>query len=74
MPQDNIGDLRRAYEMKTSLVLFILGVLALVAGLSMYVISWHRTIGLAGTGLGIVLLVVGGVMVARERKPAVVQP
>jgi uncharacterized membrane-anchored protein len=60
--------------MKTSMALLILGVLAVFAGLTMYFIDWHRTIGLGGTGLGVLLLVVGGFMVAKERKPTAAQP
>jgi hypothetical protein len=70
----HIGDLLTAHEMKTSYVLLIIGVLALLAGIGMYVSKWHRSIGLGGTALGVLLLVVGGYMAAREKKPAAMQP
>jgi hypothetical protein len=63
-----------AHEMKTSYVLLIIGVLALLAGIGMYVSKWHRSIGLGGTALGVLLLVVGGYIAAREKKPAAMQP
>jgi uncharacterized membrane protein YkgB len=36
-----------------------LGVLGVIVGAGMYAAAWHRTIGLGGIGLGIILLVAG---------------
>ena len=37
----------------------ILGLLGVVAGGGMYAVDWHRTIGLAGIVLGVILLIAG---------------
>ena len=42
-----------------------LGVLGLIVGAGMYFADWHRTIGLGGVGLGVVLILVG-VWLSRE--------
>lgn len=60
--------------MKTPIVLWIVGVVALFAGMAMYAMSWYQTIGLGEVVVGIVLLVSGGIVMARERKPAIVPP
>ena len=36
-----------------------LGVLGLVIGGAMYAADWHRTIGLGGVGVGVILLIAG---------------
>jgi hypothetical protein len=56
--------------MKPGILLAILGILGVVAGVAMYFMDWHRTIGLGGVGLGIVLLVVGGVLSMQKQKAA----
>jgi hypothetical protein len=56
--------------MKPGIVLVVLGILGVVAGVAMYFVDWHRTIGLGGVGLGIVLLVVGGVLSMQKPKTA----
>jgi hypothetical protein len=54
--------------MKPGIILAILGIIGVVAGVAMYFVDWHRTIGLGGVGLGIVLLVVGGVLSMQKQK------
>jgi hypothetical protein len=56
--------------MKPGIILAILGIIGVVAGVAMYFVDWHRTIGLGGVGLGIVLLVVGGVLSMQKQKTA----
>ena len=56
--------------MKPGIVLAALGIIGVVAGIAMYFMDWHRTIGLGGLGLGIVLLVVGGVLTMQKPKTA----
>jgi hypothetical protein len=56
--------------MKPGMVLVVLGVLGVVAGVAMYFVDWHRTIGLGGVGLGIALLVVGGFLSMQKPKVA----
>jgi hypothetical protein len=56
--------------MKLGILLVLLGVLGVVAGVAMYFMDWHRTIGLGGVGLGVVLLVVGGVLFMQKPKAA----
>ena len=36
-----------------------LGVLGLIVGAGMYMLDWHKTIGLGGIGLGVVLILAG---------------
>ena len=48
--------------------LAVLGVLGVILGASFYAADYHKTIGLGGIGLGIVL-VVAGVWIARGMKP-----
>ena len=46
----------------------VLGVLGAILGAGMYAADWHRTIGLGGVGLGIVLIL-AGVWMARSAAP-----
>ncbi|HXY56676.1 MAG TPA: hypothetical protein VEH01_03590 [Nitrososphaerales archaeon] len=55
--------------MNTGYPVAILGVLGVILGASLYAADWHRTIGLGGIGLGIVLIL-AGVYMARSTKPA----
>jgi len=55
--------------MKTGHILAILGVLGIAAGAGMYLIDYHRTIGLGGIGLGVVLVLIG-LWAGRSMKPA----
>jgi hypothetical protein len=36
-----------------------LGVLGLILGVGMYAVDWHRTIGLGGVALGVILVIAG---------------
>lgn len=56
--------------MKPSIWIALLGILGVVVGSAMYFVDWHRTIGLGGVGVGIVLLVVGGVLAMQKPKTA----
>ena len=56
--------------MKPGIWLALLGVLGVVIGAAMYLVDWHRTIGLGGVGLGILLVVVGGVLAMQKPKAA----
>ncbi len=56
--------------MNLGLVGMGLGVLGLVVGAGMYAADWHRTIGLGGIVLGVILLV-GGFWLWRSAKPKV---
>ena len=60
--------------MKTSIVLYAIGIIVLFAGVAMYALPWHRTIGLGGLVLGILVLAAGAFTTTKERKPSVVQP
>ena len=57
-------------NMKPGIWIALLGILGVVIGAAMYFVDWHRTIGLGGVGLGIVLLVVGGVLSMQKPKTA----
>jgi len=57
--------------MNTGYALAVLGVLGIVLGAGMYVASWHKTVGLGGIGLGILLILVG-VWMARGMRPKAV--
>ena len=46
----------------------ILGALGVLLGAAMYASDWHKTIGLGGIGLGIVLML-AGVWMARSMRP-----
>jgi hypothetical protein len=45
--------------MNTGYLVVGLGVLGLVLGAGMYADDWHRTIGLGGVALGVVLVIAG---------------
>ncbi len=45
--------------MNLGYVVAILGVLGIIVGAGMYLAPWHRTIGLGGIVLGVILLIVG---------------
>jgi len=53
--------------MNTGYAVAVLGVLGVVVGAGMYVAQWHKTIGLGGVALGVVLILVG-VWMARGTK------
>lgn len=55
--------------MKPGIWIALLGIIGVVAGVAMYFSDWHRTIGLGGVGLGVVLLVVGGFLSMQKQKP-----
>lgn len=54
--------------MNTGYAIAALGVLGAILGAGMYAASWHRTIGLGGVGLGILLILVG-VWMVQSAKP-----
>jgi hypothetical protein len=54
--------------MKSGMLVIGLGILGVIIGGALYAADYHRTIGLGGIGLGIVLLVVGAVMSMRKEK------
>jgi high-affinity Fe2+/Pb2+ permease len=54
--------------MNTGYVVAVLGVLGIIIGAGMYAAQWHKTIGLGGVGLGILLIIVG-VWMARGTQP-----
>jgi len=54
--------------MNTGYAVAVLGVLGVILGVGMYAAQWHRTIGLAGLGLGILLILIG-VWMARSVRP-----
>jgi len=54
--------------MNTGYAIAALGVLGAILGAGMYAASWHRTIGLGGVGLGILLILVG-VWMTQSTKP-----
>jgi membrane protein DedA with SNARE-associated domain len=56
--------------MKPGIWIALLGILGVVAGAAMYLSDFHRTIGLGGVGLGVVLLVVGGYLSMQKQKAA----
>jgi uncharacterized membrane protein YkgB len=57
--------------MNTGYAVAALGILGVIVGAGMYAAAWHRTIGLGGVGLGVILLV-AGIWLARNppAKPA----
>jgi hypothetical protein len=57
-------------DMKPGIWIALLGILGVVIGAAMYFVDWHRTIGLGGVGLGVVLVVVGWVLAMRKQKAA----
>ena len=54
--------------MNTGYAVAVLGVLGVLLGAVMYAAQWHKTIGLGGVGLGVLLIVVG-VWMARGTQP-----
>ena len=63
--------------MKLGIPVVILGVLGVVVGGALYAAHYHRTIGEAGLGLGVVLLIVGAALWMMKEKastPADTQP
>jgi len=54
--------------MNTGYIVAVLGVLGVILGATMYAAQWHKTVGLGGVGLGILLILVG-VWMARSVKP-----
>ena len=54
--------------MNTGYIIAVLGVLGVILGAGMYAVQWHKTVGLGGVGLGILLIVVG-VWMARSVQP-----
>jgi len=54
--------------MNTGYIVVVLGVLGVILGAGMWAAQWHKTIGLGGVGLGILLIVVG-VWMARSVQP-----
>jgi hypothetical protein len=56
--------------MKLGIWIALLGILGVVVGGVMYFMDFHRTIGLGGVGLGIVLLAVGGFLSMQKQKAA----
>jgi len=54
--------------MNTGYIVAALGVLGVILGATMYAAQWHKTVGLGGVGLGILLILVG-VWMARSVKP-----
>jgi len=63
--------------MNTGYIVAVLGVLGVILGAVMYAAQWHKTIGLGGLGLGILLIVVGVWMarsVQTKAMPQAAQP
>ena len=60
--------------MNTGYGVAILGILGLIVGIGMYAASWHKTIGLGGVGLGIILLIVGIWYSRQPMKTTAAQP
>ena len=56
--------------MKLGIMLVILGILGIIIGGALYAADYHRTIGLGGIGLGVLLLIVGGAMTMMKGKAA----
>jgi hypothetical protein len=56
--------------MNTGYIVAVLGVLGAILGAGMYAAQWHKTVGLGGIGLGILLILVG-VWMARSAQPKV---
>ena len=54
--------------MKTGYIVAVLGVLGLILGAGMYAAKYHKTIGLGGIVIGIVLILIG-IWMARGMKP-----
>jgi len=54
--------------MNTGYAVAVLGVLGAILGASLYAANYHKTVGLGGIGLGVVLIL-AGVWMARGMKP-----
>jgi len=54
--------------MNTGYAVAVLGLLGAILGAGMYAAQWHKTVGLGGIGLGILLLIVG-VWMTRSEQP-----
>jgi len=54
--------------MNTGYAVAILGVLGAILGVSLYAADYHKTIGLGGIGLGVILILAGAWM-SRSMKP-----
>jgi multisubunit Na+/H+ antiporter MnhG subunit len=57
--------------MNTGYMVAVLGVLGIIIGAGMYAAQWHKTVGLGGIGLGILLILLG-VWMARSVRPKAV--
>jgi len=57
-----------ANRMNTGYIVAVLGVLGAVLGAGMYAAQWHKTVGLGGIGLGVLLILVG-LWMARSVQP-----
>jgi hypothetical protein len=55
--------------MKAGIWVAALGVLGVIVGGGMYAADWHRTIGLGGLGIGIILLIAGVALSMQKQKP-----
>ncbi len=55
--------------MNNGYLLAALGVLGVILGAGMYAAAWHKTVGLGGIGIGVVLLVAGFWLARNPMKP-----
>ena len=61
--------------MKLGIYVTILGILGIIVGGAMYGANYHHTIGEAGVGLGMVLMVVGiALWMMKEKAPVAATP
>jgi Na+/phosphate symporter len=65
--------------MKIGMPVTILGILAIIVGGAMYADNYHKTIGLGGIVLGVVLIIIGVILWMMKEKtptptPAASQP
>jgi len=60
--------------MNTGYIVAVIGVLGLILGAALYAAQWHKTIGLGGVGLGILLIIVGFWMARGVKPKAMPQP
>jgi hypothetical protein len=56
--------------MKTGILVALLGVLGVIIGGGMYAAAWHKTIGLGGLVIGVVLLIAGIALSMQKPKSA----
>jgi hypothetical protein len=54
--------------MNVGYIVAVLGILGAILGAGMYAASWHKTVGLGGVGVGVVLILVG-IWMARGMRP-----